>query len=113
MSGSDQESNQESKPELKQEEKEESKQGSWIDIDPRVMGGAPCLRDTRVTVRNLAMLIDSEYEIPSLLEAFPYLTEVDLFYANTYWLETLSKAGTIPQSEEANPANDATTSGGA
>jgi uncharacterized protein (DUF433 family) len=104
MTGSD----QESKPEGKQG----SEQDSWIDIDPRVMGGAPCLRDTRVTVRSLAMLFDLDYEIPALLEAFPYLTEVDLYYANTYWIETLSKAGTIPQSEGGDAPDEATTSGG-
>jgi uncharacterized protein (DUF433 family) len=81
------------------------KKESWIDIDPRVMDGAPCLRDTRVTVRNLAMLIDLEYEIPALLEAYPYLTDEDLFYANTYWIETLSKAG-IPDRDETSVATD-------
>jgi uncharacterized protein (DUF433 family) len=91
-------------------ESPETKQESWIDIDPRVMGGAPCLRDTRVTVRNLAMLIDLEYEIPALLEAYPYLTDEDLFYANTYWIETLSKVGTL-QPDETMADGDVSASG--
>jgi uncharacterized protein (DUF433 family) len=70
---------------------------SWIDIDPRVMGGAPCLRDTRVTVESLAALIALGYEIPALLDAYPYLRQEDLFYANTYWQETLSKVGKLDE----------------
>jgi uncharacterized protein (DUF433 family) len=75
-----------------------SEEDTWIDINPEVMGGAPCLRDTRVTVENLANLIVLRYSMEALRDCFPYLSEADILYAHAYWNEVLSKSG-IPSED--------------
>ncbi len=57
---------------------------TWIDINAEIMGGKPCLRDTRVTVDTIVGLIESGYCEADLLEAYPYLTAEDLAVAVTY-----------------------------
>ena len=59
-------------------------QNTWIDINAKVMGGKPCIRNTRVTVDTIVGLIELNYTIGDLLEAYPYLTENDLRIALTY-----------------------------
>ena len=57
---------------------------SWIDINPAVMGGRACIRDTRVPVETIIMLANEGYSVPDLLFEYPYLTEQDLACAKTY-----------------------------
>lgn len=71
----------------------------WIDINAEVMGGKPCIRDTRVTVGTIVELIASGYEAVELLEAFPYLSKEDLLMALAYDREEQQR--TLPKQEQA------------
>ena len=43
-----------------------------ISFDSRVMGGRPCLRDTRVTVGAILGLLASGRTTEEILKAYPY-----------------------------------------
>jgi uncharacterized protein (DUF433 family) len=67
---------------------------TWIDINAEIMGGKPCVRDTRVTVDTIVCLTEIGYTQVDLLEAYPYLTEEDLIVALAYARDT--EQGAIP-----------------
>jgi len=66
---------------------------SWLDINPAVMGGRACIRDTRVPVETVIALAEAGYSVPDLLAEYPYLTEADLICAKTYADMTESQSG--------------------
>ena len=47
-------------------------------VDPAVMGGAPCVRDTRVPVATVAGLLAENVTIEAVLELYPQLTVEDV-----------------------------------
>lgn len=49
-----------------------------ITVDPRVMGGRPCIRGLRVTVATIAGLLASGHSEAEVLELYPYLVGEDL-----------------------------------
>ncbi len=55
-----------------------------ITIDPKVMGGKPCIRGLRVTVGAIVGLIAAGHSHPDILKAYPYLEEEDLREALAY-----------------------------
>jgi uncharacterized protein (DUF433 family) len=55
-----------------------------ITIDPKVMGGKPCIRGMRVTVGTLLGLMATGRSREQILEAYPYLEEEDLREALAY-----------------------------
>jgi uncharacterized protein (DUF433 family) len=55
-----------------------------IALDPRVMGGKPCIRGTRVTVGTVVGLVAAGRTIEEVLEAYPYLVRDDVLQALTY-----------------------------
>jgi len=57
---------------------------SWIDVNPDIMGGKPCIRDTRITVDTIMWLAGLGYTVADLLGQYPLLAEKDLAYAKTY-----------------------------
>lgn len=52
--------------------------GTRITVDPRVMGGRPCIRGFRVTVATIAGLLASGHSEAEVLELYPYLVGEDL-----------------------------------
>lgn len=52
--------------------------GTRITVDPRVMGGNPCLRGMRVTVATIAGLLASGHSETEVLELYPYLDAEDI-----------------------------------
>jgi uncharacterized protein (DUF433 family) len=52
--------------------------GERITVDPRVMGGRPCLRGLRVTVATIAGLLASGHSEAEVLELYPYLEAEDI-----------------------------------
>ena len=52
--------------------------GTRITVDPRVMGGRPCIRGLRVTVATIAGLLASGHSEAEVLELYPYLVGEDL-----------------------------------
>jgi uncharacterized protein (DUF433 family) len=46
--------------------------------NPRVMGGKPCIRGTRVTVSTIAGLLASGHSEAEVLDLYPYLGDEDV-----------------------------------
>ncbi|MEM1054572.1 MAG: DUF433 domain-containing protein [Bacteroidota bacterium] len=55
-----------------------------IDRDPRVMGGKPRVRGTRVTVGTLVGLLASGRTMDEVLAAYPYIEKEDVEAALSY-----------------------------
>ncbi len=55
-----------------------------ITIDPRVMGGKPCIRGMRVTVGTITGLLASGASFKEVLQLYPYLEEEDIKAALSY-----------------------------
>jgi len=49
-----------------------------ITADPAIMGGKPCIRDTRVTVSTIIGLLSAGRTVEEILQAYPYLQEPDV-----------------------------------
>ena len=52
-----------------------------ITIDPRVMGGRPCIRGMRVTVGTILGLVASGHAVEDVLRMYPYLEAEDVVQA--------------------------------
>jgi uncharacterized protein (DUF433 family) len=57
---------------------------SRITLDPKLMGGKPCIRGMRVTVGTLVGLMASGYSHEDILKSYPYLEKEDLLAALAY-----------------------------
>jgi uncharacterized protein (DUF433 family) len=55
-----------------------------ITVDPKVMGGRPCIRGLRVTVGTIVGLVASGHSTTAILKAYPYLEEGDIQEALAY-----------------------------
>jgi len=55
-----------------------------ITIDPKVMGGKPCIRGIRITVGTITGLLSSGETIEKILELYPYLEKEDIYSALAY-----------------------------
>ena len=55
-----------------------------ITMDPRIMGGKPCIRNMRVTVGTLVGLMASGKTIDDVLAAYPYIEREDVLEALSY-----------------------------
>ena len=55
-----------------------------ITLNPKVMGGKPCIRGLRVTAGTIVGLIASGYSSADILKLYPYLEEEDLREALAY-----------------------------
>jgi uncharacterized protein (DUF433 family) len=55
-----------------------------ITLDPRQMGGRPCIRGMRVTVGSVVGLIGAGRTIDEVLAAYPYLERDDVLQAIAY-----------------------------
>ena len=60
------------------------KQLTRITLNPKVMGGKPCIRGLRVTVGTVVGLLASGYTTAEILKLYPYLEEADLRDALAY-----------------------------
>ena len=49
-----------------------------ISIDPRVCGGRPCIRNTRVRVKDILDLLSAGASADEILEDYPYLESDDI-----------------------------------
>lgn len=55
-----------------------------ITLDPKVMGGKPCIRGLRVTVSTVLGLLASGHDRARILTAYPYLQPEDIDAALGY-----------------------------
>ena len=64
-----------------------------ITLNPRVMGGKPCIRGMRVTVGTIVGLVATGVTDEKILSAYPYLEAEDIPAALSYaaWLAEASE----------------------
>jgi uncharacterized protein (DUF433 family) len=55
-----------------------------ISVDPKICSGKPCIRGTRIMVKNILGMIAGGYPIEKILEAYPELTREDVVDALDY-----------------------------
>lgn len=55
-----------------------------ITVDPRVMGGKPCIRGMRVTVGMIVGMLAEGHNRDEILELYPYLEAADIAQALSY-----------------------------
>jgi uncharacterized protein (DUF433 family) len=55
-----------------------------ITLDPKVMGGKPCIRGLRVTVGTIVGLVASGRTTDEIVQAYPYLEPEDIREALAY-----------------------------
>lgn len=55
-----------------------------ITVDPRTMGGRPCIRGIRVTVGTVVGLVASGHSREEILNLYPYLEADDISEALAY-----------------------------
>jgi len=70
-----------------------------IVVDPKVMIGKPVVRGTRIPVELLLRKLSEGASVPDLLEAYPGLTDEDIFAAIAYAADTLAAETTLATGE--------------
>lgn len=55
-----------------------------ITVDPRMMGGRPCIRGMRVTVGTVVGLLAAGHAAEDVLRMYPYLEAADISEALAY-----------------------------
>ncbi|MGH3546308.1 MAG: DUF433 domain-containing protein [Mycobacteriales bacterium] len=51
---------------------------SHVAVDHRIMGGAPCVRGTRIPVTTIVALLGDGFSVNDILVDYPQLTETDI-----------------------------------
>jgi uncharacterized protein (DUF433 family) len=62
-----------------------------VTVDPAVYGGKPCIRGTRILVRNVLGMLAGGYSIDRILEAYPELQRDDVVAALDYASQVLDE----------------------
>lgn len=68
-----------------------------ISVDPEVCSGKPCIRGTRIMIKNILGMIAGGYTIEKLLEAYPELTRDDITAALDYAHQVIDEEKVIPR----------------
>ncbi len=55
-----------------------------IVVDPQICGGKPCVRGTRIMVRNILGMLAGGYAMDQILRAYPELSREDVVAALDY-----------------------------
>ena len=55
-----------------------------ISITSEICSGKPCIRGTRIMVKNILGMISGGYDFPRIMDAYPELTEDDIREALDY-----------------------------
>lgn len=69
---------------LRRERQEARNVEDRISVDPQVCSGKPCIRGTRIMVRNVLGMLAGGYNFARVLEAYPELTGEDVAAALEY-----------------------------
>ncbi len=67
-----------------------------ISVDPRVCSGKPCIRGTRIMVRNVLGMFAGGYTLDRILEEYPELTREDVVAALAYASDVVDEMKVIP-----------------
>ncbi len=66
-----------------------------ISVDPTICSGKPCIRGTRIMVKNILGMIAGGYTIERILEAYPELTREDVVDALDYVSQVIDEEKVI------------------
>lgn len=66
-----------------------------ISVDPKICSGKPCIRGTRIMVKNILGMIAGGYTIEKVLEAYPELTREDVTEALNYARQVIDEEKVI------------------
>jgi uncharacterized protein (DUF433 family) len=66
-----------------------------ITVDPKICSGKPCIRGTRIMVKNILGMIAGGYTIEKVLEAYPELTREDVVDALDYVSQVIDEEKVI------------------
>jgi uncharacterized protein (DUF433 family) len=66
-----------------------------ITVDPKICSGKPCIRGTRIMVKNILGMIAGGYTIEKILEAYPELTREDVVSALDYVSQVIDEEKVI------------------
>ena len=66
-----------------------------ISVDPKVCSGKPCIRGTRIMVKNILGMIAGGYTIERVLEAYPEPTREDVTEALNYASQVIDEEKVI------------------
>jgi uncharacterized protein (DUF433 family) len=67
-----------------------------ITLDPKIMGGKPTIRNTRVTVGTILGLLGSGCSTQEILQEYPYLELEDIQQALSYAAWRMSEESDVP-----------------
>ena len=68
---------------------------SRISVNPQICSGKPCIRGTRIMVKNILGMIAGGYSIERVLEAYPELTHEDVTEALDYATQVIDEEKVI------------------
>jgi len=68
-----------------------------ITIDPEKCNGKPCIRNTRIMVKNILGLMAGGYTVERILEAYPQLESEDVVEALQYASAVIDEDKHIPR----------------
>lgn len=68
-----------------------------ISVDPGVCSGKPCIRGTRIMVKNILGMIAGGYTIENVLGAYPELTREDVVEALDYASRVIDEERVLPR----------------
>jgi uncharacterized protein (DUF433 family) len=66
-----------------------------ISVDPQVCSGKPCVRGTRIMVKNILGMIAGGYTIEKVLESYPELERADVEAALEYATKVIDEEKVI------------------
>ena len=69
-----------------------------IMVDPNICSGKPCIRGTRIMVKNVLGMLAGGYSTERILEAYPELTREDVSAALEYASQVIDEERVITRS---------------
>ena len=66
-----------------------------ITVDPKICSGKPCIRGTRIMVKNILGMIAGGYSLDKVVEAYPELTQEDVSAALDYASQVIDEEKVI------------------
>ena len=68
-----------------------------ISVDPHICSGKPCIKSTRIMVKNILGMVAGGYTVDRILEAYPELTREDITAALDYASQVIDEEKVIPR----------------
>ena len=68
-----------------------------ISVDPQVCSGKPCIRGTRILVRNVLGMLAGGYTVERIVDAYPELSREDVSAAVEYASHVVDEEKVLPR----------------